>query len=34
VTRFAETAIPIPDDVKLKRQAARDAIAYPPKDVL
>jgi hypothetical protein len=34
VTRFAETAMPIPDDVKLKRQSARDAIVYPPKEVL
>lgn len=26
VTRFAETGTPIPDDVKAKRQAARDAV--------
>ena len=29
VTRFAETAVVIPEDVKTKRQAARDAIVRP-----
>lgn len=28
VLRFAETGTPIPDDVKTKRQAARDAVVY------
>lgn len=26
ITRFAETGVPIPDEVKVKRQAARDSI--------
>ena len=28
VTRFAETGVPIPDEVKTARQAARDAIVH------
>lgn len=31
VTRFAETGTPIPEEVKLKRQTARDAIIYEPE---
>ena len=29
VTRFTETAVAIPDEIKIKRQAARDSIVRP-----